>query len=153
VAVLKYLGKTLTKQNSIHDEIKSRLNSGNACYYAIQNLLSSRLPSKNVIIKTYKTIILLVVLYGCETWALILRGKHSLRVFETTVLRIIFGPKWDDVRGGWRKFHEEEPHKFYSSLNIIRTIKSRRMRWVGHAARMREVRNAYKRKKETTRKT
>jgi sorting nexin-29 len=70
VAKFKCLGMTLTNQNDIHDEIKSRLNSGNACFYSVQNLLSSRLISKNLKIKIYKTVILLVVLYGCKTWSL-----------------------------------------------------------------------------------
>jgi hypothetical protein len=73
VATLKYSGTTLTNQNDIHDEIKSRLNSRNACYHSVQNLLSSRLISKNLKIKIYKTVILPVVLYGCETWSLTLR--------------------------------------------------------------------------------
>jgi uncharacterized membrane protein len=72
VAKFKYLGTTLTNQNDICDEIKSRLNSGNACYYSIQNLLSSRLISKNLKIKIYKTVISPAVLYGCETWSLTL---------------------------------------------------------------------------------
>jgi hypothetical protein len=90
VAKFKYLGKILTDQNYIHEEIKSRLNSGNACYHSIQILLSSRLLSRNAKVKVYETIIPPVVLYGCETWSLTLREEHRLRVFESTVLRRIF---------------------------------------------------------------
>jgi len=78
----KYLGTTLTNQNSIQEEIKSRLKSGNACYHLVQNFLSSSLISKNLEIKIYKTIILPVVLYGCKTWSLTVREEHRLRVFE-----------------------------------------------------------------------
>jgi hypothetical protein len=85
----------------------------------------------------YKTIILPVVLYGCETLTLILREEHRLRVFENRVLRRIFGPRRNEVMGDWRKLHNEELHNLYSSPNIIRMIKSRRMRWAGHVARMR----------------
>jgi hypothetical protein len=93
VEKFKYLGTTLTNQKDIHDEIKSRLNSGNACYYSVQNLLSSCLVSKNLKIKIYKTVILPVVLYGRETLSLTLREEHRLRVFENRVLRRIFGHK------------------------------------------------------------
>jgi hypothetical protein len=84
----------------------------------------------------YKTIILPVILYGCETWSLTLREEYRLRMFENRVLKRIFGPKRDEVTGDWRKLHEGELHNFYSSLNIIRMIKSRRMRWAGNVARM-----------------
>jgi hypothetical protein len=102
--------------------------------------LSSRLLSRNVKVKIYKTIILPVVLYGCKTWSLTLREEHRLRVFENRVLRRIFGPKRDDVTGEWRKLHNEELHNLYSSPDIIRQIKSSRMRWAGPVARMGEER-------------
>jgi hypothetical protein len=95
---------TSTNQNDIHDEIKSRLNSGNACYHSVQNLLSSHLISKNLKIKIYRTVILPVVLYGCETWSLTLREEYTLRVFKNRMLRRIFGPKRDEDRS-WRKLH------------------------------------------------
>jgi hypothetical protein len=86
------------------EEIKSRLNSGNACYHSVQNLLSSRLLSRNVKVKTYKTIFLTVGLYRCETWSLTFSEEYKLRVFENRVLRRIFGPMNDEVTGEWRTF-------------------------------------------------
>jgi hypothetical protein len=92
----------------IQKEIKRRLNSGNVCYHSVQNLLPSRLLSKNVNIRIYKTINLPVVLYGCETWSLTVREEHRRRVFDNRVLRRIFGPKRDEVTGEWRKLHNEK---------------------------------------------
>jgi hypothetical protein len=117
------LGTTLTNQNDIHDEVKSRFNSGNACYYSVQNLLSSCLISKNLKIKIYKSIIFPFVLYGCETWSLTWREEHRLRVFEKRVLRRIFGPKREEDRL-WRKLHNDELHNLYSSPYIVMVIKS-----------------------------
>ena len=94
----------------------------------MQNLLSSSLVSKNLKIKIYKTIILPVVLCGCETWSLTVREERRLRVFENKVLRRIFGPKRDEVTGEWKTLHKEELNDLYSSSNIIRVIKWRRMR-------------------------
>jgi hypothetical protein len=144
VSQFKYLGTTVTNQNLIQKEIKRRLNSGNACYHSVQNFPSARLLSKNLKIRIYKTEILLVVLYGCETWSLTLREEHRLRVFENRVLRRIFGPKRDEVTGKWRKLHNEELRDLYPSPCIIRIIKPRRMRWADHVARMGKKRNAYR---------
>jgi hypothetical protein len=90
---------------------------------------------KNIKIRINKTIILPVVLYGCETWSLILRERHRLRVFVNRVLRKIFGPNRDEMTGDWRKLHNELLN-LYSSPNIIKMIKSRRTRWARHIARM-----------------
>jgi hypothetical protein len=109
----------------MYEEIKSRLNSGNACYHSIRGLLSFRLLFRHLKGKIYKTIILPVVVYGCETWSLRVREERRLRVFENGVSRRIFGPKRDEVTEEWRKFHSGELHKLYSSPDIIRQIKSR----------------------------
>jgi hypothetical protein len=124
VSQFKFLGATVKNQNLLQEEIKKRLNSGNACYHSVQNFLSSSLLSKNVNIKIYTTII----------WI----------VFENGVLRRIFGLKRDEVTGEWRKLHNGEVRDLYSSPSIIRIIKSRRMRWAGHVARMGEKMNAYR---------
>jgi hypothetical protein len=115
-----------------------------ADYHSVQSLLSSCLLSRNVKVKIYETIILPVVLYGCETWSLTLREEHRLRVFGNRVLGRIFGRKRDEVMGEWRKLHSEEHHNLYSSPDIIRQVKSRRMWWVGHVACMGEERKVYK---------
>jgi hypothetical protein len=128
----------------MHEEINSRLNSGNACCHSVQSLLSSRLLSRKLKVKIYKTIILPAVLYGCETWSLTLREQHRLRVFENRVLKRIFGPTRDEVTGEWRKLHNGELHNLCSSPDIIMQIKSRRMRWAGHVTRMGEGRNVYR---------
>jgi len=93
------LGTNLTNQNAIQEEIKSRLRPGNACYYSVQNLFSSRLLTKNLKIKINRTIILRVVVYGCEMWSLKLREERKQRVFENMVLRRIFGPRMDEEKG------------------------------------------------------
>jgi hypothetical protein len=102
--------------------------------------MSSRLLSKNAKIRIYKTIILLVVLFWCTAWSLTLKEEHRLRVFQNSVLRKILGPKRGEVTGEWRKLHNEELRDLYSSLSIIRILKSRGMRWVGYVARMGEKR-------------
>ena len=122
-----YLETTLTNQNFIHEEIKSRLKSGHACCHSVQNLLSSSLLFIYLKIKIYRTIILSVVLCGCETWSLTLREERRLRMCENGVLRRIFGSKRDEVTGEWRKLHNVELNDLYCSPNIVRVIKLRRI--------------------------
>jgi len=99
---------------------------------------------KNLKIKICRTIILSVVLYGCETWSLTLGEERKLRVFENKVLRRIFGPRRDEVTGDWRRLHNEELDDLSCSPNIVRVIKWRRMRWAGHVVHMGEERGAYR---------
>ncbi|KAJ4436605.1 hypothetical protein ANN_16638 [Periplaneta americana] len=144
VEKFKYLGAKITNINDTREKIKHRINMGNACYYSVEKLLSSSLLSKNLKVRIYKTVILPVVLYGCETWTLTLREEHRLRVFENKVLRKIFRAKRDEVTGEWRKLHNTELHALYSSPDVIRNSKSRSLRWAGHVARMGESRNVYR---------
>jgi hypothetical protein len=126
-------------------QIKKRLNSGNACYHSVQKLSSSCLLFKNLKAGIYKTIVLPVVLYRCETSSLLtLSEEHRLKVFENRVLRRIYDPRRDEVTGGWRKLHNEELHNLYSSSSMIRMIKAWRMRLIGHVARMGLKRKAYR---------
>jgi biotin carboxylase len=101
----KYLVTTLTSQNCIEGEIKSRLKSDNAWYCSVQNVLWYSLVYRNINIKVYRTVILCAILYGWETWSLALREERRLREFESRVLRGIFGPKRDEVTRKWRKLH------------------------------------------------
>jgi len=134
----KYLGTTVTNQNSIQEEIKSRLQSGNACYHALKILVSSSFLPKYRKIKIYKHIILSLVLYGCEIWSLTLREEHRLRMVLSRLPRRIFELKSDEVTWEWRRLHNEELSDLYSSPNITRVIKSRGMGGAGRVTRMRE---------------
>jgi hypothetical protein len=115
----------------MQEQIKSRLKSGNACYLSVQNLLYSILLSKNLKIKIHRTIILAVVLYGCETWSLTLREERRLSVLENRVLRRIFGPRRDEVTGEWRKLHNEEWNDLYCSPSIFSGVEIENNEMVG----------------------
>jgi len=136
VGTVGYFGANLSSQNSIQEEIKSSLNSGNAFHHSAQNLLSSSLLSNSTKVEKYRTINLPVVLYECESWSLTQREEHRLRMSENRVLGRIFGPQGNEVRGEWRTLHEEELNDVHSSPNIVRVIKSRRIRWAGHVVCM-----------------
>jgi hypothetical protein len=140
----KYLGKTLTNQKFIPEDIKRRLKSENACCHLVRNLWSFSSLSKNMKMKIHRTLIL-PALYGCETRSFTLKEEHRLRVFVNGVLRRIFGSKRDVVTGEWRKLNSEELNDLYCSPNIFRLmIQSRRMRWAGHVARMGDRRSAHR---------
>jgi hypothetical protein len=121
VSQFRCLGMTVRSQNFAWKGIEKRLNSANACYHSIQNFLCSYVLTKNLKIKIYETIILLLVLYGCETWSLVIR-EHRLKVFENRVLRRIYGPKRTEVAGGCRKLHSKGLHDVYSLPSIINII-------------------------------
>ena len=146
----RHLRIRVTNTNDIREEIKRKINMGNACYNSLEKILSFRLLSKklkvNKLGNTYQTIILPVVLYGCETWSFALSEEHRLRMFENKVLGKIFGAKREEITGEWRTLHRPnaELHPLYSLPNIIRNLKSRSLRWAGHVARMEQFRNAYR---------
>jgi hypothetical protein len=119
VAKFRYLGITLTNHNDINDEINGILNSRNACYNSVQSFFVFPSHVKKLKMKIYKTIILPVVLYGCENWFLTLREECRLRVFESRVLRRTFEPKREEDRS-WRKLDNDELHDLYSSPNIVK---------------------------------
>ena len=137
------MGAYVTSKNEVTEEIKSRLVSGNACFYSVQKLLTSRLISRKLKLKIYRTVILPVILYGCESWSTTLADEHKLHVFENKVLRKIYGPKRDEMTGEWRRLHNEELHGLYDSPDVVKIMKSRRLRWAGHVARMGEKRRLY----------
>jgi hypothetical protein len=114
-----------------------------SCYYSDQNIMSSRLISKNLKIRIYKTVILPVVLCGCETWSIASRKEHGLRVFENRMLRKIFGPRREEDRS-WRKLNNDELLSLHSSPNVVRVTESRKMRWAGHVALKGEGRDVYR---------
>ena len=130
-------------QRKFMGEIKSWLKSGNACYQPVQNLPSSSLLSKYINIKIHRTVILPVLLYGCETWSLTLREEHRQKMFENGVLRKTFRPKRDEATGEYRKLHNKELYNLCFLPNIIRLIKWRRMRWARHVARRGDRRGVY----------
>jgi len=134
----KYLGTILTNNKAMHEEFKSGLQAENVCYYSVQNLLRAIFLTKNISINIYITFILPVVFYGCKIWSHTMREERRQRVYENRVLRRIFGPKRDGATMEWTKPYNEELNDLYSSPNIFRVMKSGRIRWAGHVARMGE---------------
>lgn len=136
VKKFKYLGTTLTENTDGTEEINCRIQAGNRCLYAVQDLLKSKLTSRRSKISVYKTIIRPVVMYGCETWTLTVTNEERLRVFERKVLRKIYGPIVDPATGQYRIRTNKELEDLYGDSNIIREIKSKRLKWAGHVRRL-----------------
>ena len=136
VQEFKYLGTTLTNQNSIPEEIKSRLRSWNVCYHSVQNLFVFQVAIQKFKVQDIWNHNFASCLYGCKNWSLKLWEERKLRVFENKVLRRIFRLRRDEVTGEWMRLHNEEINDLYCSPNIVRVIKWRRMRWAGHVAHM-----------------
>ena len=139
----RFLVFLIENQECIYEEIKCRFKAGNSFYYTVQTVFYSRFLSKNLKIKIIKTIIFLVVLYGCETLSLRLNKGCKTRVFENLTMRRIFWPKRNENRE-WRRLHNEELLSSYRSASIVRVIKFRRLRWVAHVARMDEGQRSFK---------
>ena len=135
VEEFKYFGTILTNQNLFWKKLRADKSQGMLAVFRCKIFLSSSLLSKNFNIKIRTTIILPVVLYGCETWSRTLREERMLRVFEKGVMRRIFGPRRHEVTGQWRKLYNVDLNDLFTSSHAVRVIKSRRMIWAGHVAR------------------
>lgn len=137
---LKYLGATVTADNNIAEEIKGRIQSGNRCVFALAKLLSSKSLSRTSKIRIYKTVIRPVVTYGSETWTITKENEHKLRRFERKVLRKIYGLLYDQTTGGHRIRKNRELEELYKDPDIVKEIKSQRLKWAGHVKRQKDSR-------------
>jgi len=145
VQSFKYLGSTVNQNNQIEEEIKERLTAGNKAFYANQKIFQNKLLSKKSKLKLYWTLIRPIVTYACETWVSKENSIQKLMIFERKILRKIFGPT-KEVNGLWRIKTNEELDELIKRKNIIRFIKSQRLKWLGHMERMpneREVTRIY----------
>lgn len=136
VKKFKYLGTMLTENNDGTEEINSRIQAGNRCLYAVQDLLKSKVTSRRTKINIYKTIIRPVVMYGCEAWTLTAANEERLRVFERRILRKIYGPIFDASTGRYRIRTNKELKDLYGDSDIVREVKSKRLQWAGHVRRL-----------------
>ncbi|XP_025203119.1 uncharacterized protein LOC112600160 [Melanaphis sacchari] len=135
VEQFKYLGSILSEKNNIAFEVAARIQAGNKCYYGLTKVLSSRAVSRRLKEQLYTSLILSVVLYGSETWPLRKMDKQRFMVFERKVLQKIYGPVKDEITEEWRRRKNSELETSYSSSDIVEGIRSRRLRWAGHAWR------------------
>jgi len=137
VKSFKYLGATLTEDNSESTEISARILSANRSYFSLAKVLGNRLLSRRNKLRIYKTIIRPVVVYACETWAMTVRDMHRLDRFERKVLRRIFGPRRDGAGPGFRNLRSnEEVMAMYADVPLSGYVRTQRLRWAGHVARM-----------------
>lgn len=136
VKEFKYLGTTITEDNVGSEEINNRIQAGNRCLYALQDLIRSKELTRLTKINLYITVIRPVVMYGSETWTMTVANEERLRIWERKVLRKIYGPTRDDETGTWRRKSNKELEELFGVTNIIKEIKSRRLQWAGHVRRL-----------------
>ena len=136
VDAFKYLGSTVTHDNDVQHEIQLRIASGSKCSWALKDILRSRNISLQTKLQTYTTIVRPIVTYGCETWALTKELERQLMVFEHSILRRILGPVRDEHTGEWRIRHNAELRQLTNLAPITSFIRSQRLRWAGHVARI-----------------
>ena len=140
VSSFKYLGSTITSRNLIQEEVRLRIAAGTRCSWALDTAFRSRILSRATKTQIYTTIIRPVVLYGCETWALTKQLENKLEIFQRSILRRIWGPVWDGEAGEWRRRHNHELIALSGLPPISNVIRSQRLRYAGHIARMEERR-------------
>ena len=140
VREFRYLGSMVTARNEMEREVLARITAGNRCYYSLQHLLKRRNITRPTKLRIYNTIIRPVVLYGCETWTLTKHLEQRLLVFENNILRRISGPIYDINEGVWRRRHNEELRALTRQPLITDHVRSQRIQWAGHVARMEEDR-------------
>ena len=136
----KYLGSTITDNNLMDKEITERVGIGNRCAFALNKVMTSRNISRRTKLRIYNIIIRPTVLYGCETWTLTKARIKKLEVFENGILRRIFGPIYDAANDQWTRRHNIDLRQLSGQPFIQDVVKSRRLRWAGHCARMTEER-------------
>ena len=140
VTEFKYLGSTVTSRNDMKKEIMTRIAAGNRCLYSLINIIKKRNISRSTKLRIYNSIIRPVTTYGCETWTLTKQICKKLMVFENNILRRIAGPVFDVEENRWRRRHNEELREITGQCYITDFVRSQRLRWMGHVARMEEVR-------------
>ena len=141
VESFKYLGTVMSQNAGMAEEVTARIGAANRCYYSLTDLFKRRSISRKTKLRIYNTVIRPLLIYGCETWSLTKALEKRFEVFENAVLRRIEGPIYDQETNEWRRRHNREIRNSTKQPNVCDVIRSRRLQWAGHVARMEEDRN------------